>query len=47
MSPLPSSLLDVLFVNKRLAVADHAACVPSPMNAPTVTKKPDCQARWR
>ncbi len=45
--PLPSSLVEILFVNKRLAVVDGAAFVASPLDAPNVTKQPDCQAHWQ
>jgi len=45
-SPLPSTVFQVLWVNKRLGVVDPSAPVPAPssaLNAPDRADAPDCQ----
>jgi len=44
--PFPGQVFEVLFVNKRIAVADRSARGrgPSPLDAPNTTSVPDCQA---
>lgn len=45
-SPLPASVFQVLWVNKRLGVVDPSAPVPAPysaLNAPDRPDAPDCQ----
>jgi hypothetical protein len=45
-APLPSSVFQVLLVNKRLGIVDPDAPVPapaSPLNAPDSLERPDCQ----
>jgi hypothetical protein len=43
--PFPGPVFEVLFVNKRIAVADVAvrATFPSPLDAPNAPGRPDCQ----
>src|SRR5688572_9074662 len=43
--PFPGPVFEVLFVNKRIAVADLAvrATFPSPLDAPNAPGRPDCQ----
>lgn len=44
--PFPGEVFEVLFVNKRIAVADPSAAArgPSPLDAPNTPALPDCQA---
>jgi len=44
--PLPSHLVEILFVNKRLAAVDPAPFTPSPLDARNVPSLEDCQAQW-
>ena len=43
--PFPGPVFEVLFVNKRIAVADLAvpSTFPSPLDAPNAPGRPDCQ----
>ena len=43
--PFPGPVFEVLFVNKRIAVADAGvrATFPSPLDAPNAPGRPDCQ----
>lgn len=43
--PFPGPVFEVLFVNKKLAVADRdvRATFPSPLDAPNAPGRPDCQ----
>jgi hypothetical protein len=47
--PLPSRIVEILFVNKRLGVVDGAASaafVPSPLDTRNNVTKDDCQPQW-